>query len=423
MFDIKWIRDNPEAFDKGLVSRGVEASSAELIKLDSKWRGAQTSLQNLQKLRTSSARAIGLAKQKGEDLSPLLSEIETLKEKFRTCEEEEKVARERLNFILSGFPNIPSADVPDGLSEVDNIEVRRWGNREPECKSSVSTHYEIGEAMELMDFRKAAKISGSRFVVLYGDLALLERALSSFMLDLHTGEHGYVEVAPPLLVRESTAYGTGNLPKFKDDLFKTIDDYWLIPTAEMPLTNLVAGEILNIEQLPLRYTAYTQCFRAEAGAAGRDTRGMIRQHQFGKVELVSIVPADCSSTEHDRMTACAEVVLKRLDLPFRTMLLSAGDMGFSACKTFDIEVWLPGEGNYREISSCSNCGDFQARRMNARFKRKDVKGTQFLHTLNGSALAVGRTLIAVLENYQNPDGSVTIPEVLRGRMGGRERIS
>ncbi len=422
MFDIKWIRDNPDAFDKGLVSRGMEAASVDLIKLDSKRREAQTRLQNLQQLRNSNSKAIGIAKQNGKDLTHLLSEIEMLKEKFHACEEEERVARELLNSALSVYPNIPSSEVPVGTSAIDNIEIRRWGNKKSEIGSTISKHYEIGEAMELMDFRKAAKISGSRFVVLYGDLALLERALSSFMLDLHTREHGYLEVAPPLLVRENTAYGTGNLPKFKDDLFKTKDDYWLIPTAEMPLTNLVAGEISNFEELPLRYVAYTQCFRAEAGAAGRDTRGMIRQHQFGKVELVSIVSSDESGAEHERMTSCAEEVLKRLDLPFRTMLLSSGDMGFSACKTYDIEVWLPGEENFREISSCSNCGDFQARRMNARYKRKEIKGTEFLHTLNGSALAVGRTLIAVLENYQNPDGSVTIPEILRERMGGKERI-
>ena len=420
MFDIKWIRDNPDAFDKGLVSRGMEAASAELIDLDAKWRELQTRLQNLQQLRNSNSKSIGIAKQKGEDLAPLLSEVEALKEKFHACEEEERVARELLTSSLSGYPNTPSSEVPNGSSEADNIEVRQWGTKASEDRSAVSTHYEIGESLKLMDFRNAAKISGSRFVVLYGDLALLERALSSFMLDLHTKEHGYIEVAPPLLVRENAAYGTGNLPKFKDDLFKTTDDYWLIPTAEVPLTNLVRDKILQSNNLPMRVTSYTPCFRSEAGAAGQDTRGMLRQHQFSKVELVSIVEPQHSENELERMLESAESILKDLNIHYRVMTLCSGDMGFSANKTYDIEVWLPGENNYREISSCSNCGEFQARRMNAKYKSKDKN--IFVHTLNGSGLAVGRTLIAILENYQTEDGNVMIPEVLRKYLNNQSSL-
>ena len=311
--------------------------------------------------------------------------------------------------------------VPEGADEDANEEIRRWGEA-PEAAGEAKQHFELGEALEMMDFERAAKISGARFVVLSGALARLERALAGFMLDMHTVEYGYTEVAPPILVRENAAFGTGNLPKFAEDLFRTTDDYWLIPTAEMPLTNLVAGEILDEAELPLRFTAYTPCFRAEAGAAGKDTRGMIRQHQFGKVELVSIAHPDKSNDEHERMTECAEEVLRRLGLHYRTVVLSTGDMGFSARKTYDIEVWLPGQNTFREISSCSNCGDFQARRLNGRFRSEGAKGTKFVHTLNGSGLAVGRTLVAVLENYQNPDGSITVPEALRSRMAGMERI-
>jgi seryl-tRNA synthetase len=311
--------------------------------------------------------------------------------------------------------------VPEGTDEADNVEIRRWGEK-PQLDGKARQHFELGEALALMDFERAAKISGARFVVLSGALARLERALAGFMLDQHTEEFGYTEVAPPILVRENAAFGTGNLPKFAEDLFKTVDDYWLIPTAEMPLTNLVADEILEAANLPLRFTAYTPCFRAEAGSAGKDTRGMIRQHQFGKVEMVSIAHPEQSGEEHERMTNCAEEVLRRLDLHYRTVVLSTGDLGFSARKTYDIEVWLPGQDSFREISSCSNCGDFQARRMNARFRPSDAKGTRFVHTLNGSGLAVGRTLVAILENYQNADGSISVPEILRPRMGGLERI-
>jgi seryl-tRNA synthetase len=324
--------------------------------------------------------------------------------------------------MLATVPNLPADDVPEGQDETQNVEIRTWGTPR-EFAFKPKEHFEIGEALGQMDFDRAAKISGARFVVLFDGIARLERALAAFMLDLHTREHGYREVLPPYLVRDNALYGTGQLPKFADDLFRTTSDHWLIPTAEVPLTNLVAEEILDDDTLPRRFSALTPCFRAEAGAAGKDTRGMIRQHQFEKVELVSIAHPDTSVEEHERMTACAEEVLKRLGLPYRVVTLCSGDMGFSARKTYDIEVWLPGQGRYREISSCSNCGDFQARRMNARFKAKGEKGTRFVHTLNGSALAVGRTLIAILENYQESDGSVRVPNALRSYMGGVETIA
>lgn len=421
MFDIKWIRDNPEAFDAGLGKRGLAPLAAQMIALDSNRRAAQTTLQDLQRRRNEASKAIGAAKSRGEDAAAEMAEVQGLKEAFQKLEAEEREHAQALNTALAAYPNTPNEDVPEGADEAANVEIRRWGEK-PELSAEARQHFELGEALGLMDFERAAKISGARFVVLSGALARLERALAGFMLDLHTGEFGYTEVAPPILVRENAAFGTGNLPKFAEDLFKTVDDYWLIPTAEMPLTNLVAGDILEEADLPLRFTAYTPCFRAEAGAAGKDTRGMIRQHQFGKVELVSIAHPDRSDEEHERMTDCAEEVLRRLDLHYRTVVLSTGDMGFSARKTFDIEVWLPGQDTFREISSCSNCGDFQARRMNGRFRPVGAKGTQFVHTLNGSGLAVGRTLIAILENYQNPDGSISVPEILRPRMGGMERI-
>jgi len=421
MFDIKWIRDNPEAFDAGLGKRGLAPLAEQMIALDSNRRAAQTTLQDLQRRRNEASKAIGAAKSRGEDAAAEMAEVQGLKEAFQKLEAEEREHAQALNTALAAYPNTPNEDVPEGADEAANVEIRRWGEK-PELSAEARQHFELGEALGLMDFERAAKISGARFVVLSGALARLERALAGFMLDLHTGEFGYTEVAPPILVRENAAFGTGNLPKFAEDLFKTVDDYWLIPTAEMPLTNLVAGDILEEADLPLRFTAYTPCFRAEAGAAGKDTRGMIRQHQFGKVELVSIAHPDRSDEEHERMTDCAEEVLRRLDLHYRTVVLSTGDMGFSARKTFDIEVWLPGQDTFREISSCSNCGDFQARRMNGRFRPVGAKGTQFVHTLNGSGLAVGRTLIAILENYQNPDGSISVPEILRPRMGGMERI-
>jgi seryl-tRNA synthetase len=327
--------------------------------------------------------------------------------------------------LLATIPNLPAADVPDGADETANVEVRRHGDPQlvPAARlTAPREHFELGEELGLMDFETAAKLAGARFVVLKGALARLERALAAFMLDLHTLEFGYTEIVPPYMVRDAAAYGTGQLPKFADDLFRVSGDYWLIPTAEVPLTNIVADQILSADRLPLRFTAYTPCFRSEAGAAGKDTRGMIRQHQFSKVELVSIVRPEGSPEEHERMTACAETVLQRLGLPFRTVVLCAGDMGFSAAKTYDIEVWLPGQGRYREISSCSNCGEFQARRMKARFREPGTKGTRFVHTLNGSGLAVGRTLIAVLENYQQPDGSIALPDALRPYMGGQATI-
>ena len=421
MFDIKWIRENPGAFDSGLKLRGINAASAELIALDASRRAAQTELQELQRQRNEASKAIGAAKSRGEDAAEQMAAVQGLKEAFQNLEQEERGHGEKLKTALAAYPNMPAADVPEGVDEGDNIEIRTWGKK-PEIDGMAKQHFELGEALALMDFERAAKISGARFVVLSGALARLERALAGLMLDMHTEEYGYTEVAPPLLVREQAAFGTGNLPKFAEDLFKTVDDYWLIPTAEMPLTNLIAGEILDEADLPLRFTAYTPCFRAEAGAAGKDTRGMIRQHQFGKVEMVSIAHPRESDGEHERMTNCAEEVLRRLDLAYRTVVLSTGDLGFSARKTFDIEVWLPGQDAYREISSCSNCGEFQARRMSGRFRSEGAKGTEFVHTLNGSGLAVGRTLVAVLENYQNADGSITVPEILRPRMGGLERI-
>ena len=421
MFDIKWIRDNPEAFDAGLSKRGLAAMADHLIALDSTRRAAQTALQDLQRRRNEASKAIGAAKSRGEDAAEQMAEVQGLKETYQKLEQDEREQAQELNTALAAYPNMPADDVPLGVDEEANVEIRRWGEK-PQLSGEAKQHFELGEALALMDFERAAKMSGARFVVLSGALARLERALAGFMLDLHTEEHGYTEVAPPILVRENAAFGTGNLPKFAEDLFKTVDDYWLIPTAEMPLTNLVAGEILEEADLPLRFTAYTPCFRAEAGAAGKDTRGMIRQHQFGKVELVSIAHPERSNEEHERMTNCAEEVLRRLDLHYRTVMLSTGDLGFSARKTFDIEVWLPGQDSFREISSCSNCSDFQARRMNGRFRTSGAKGTQFVHTLNGSGLAVGRTLVAILENYQNPDGSISVPEILRPRMGGMERI-
>jgi seryl-tRNA synthetase len=326
-----------------------------------------------------------------------------------------------LEVLLAGIPNLPAADVPDGTDEKANVEIRRYGMQR-NFAFQPKEHDAIGEKLGMMDFAAAARLSGARFVVLRRDLARLERALAAFMLDLHTSEFGYQETMPPYLVREAAPYGTGQLPKFAADLFKTTDDFWLIPTAEVPLTNLVADQILDESVLPLRFTAHTPCFRSEAGAAGKDTRGMIRQHQFSKVELVSIVHPDQSATEHERMTACAEEVLKRLNLSYRVVTLSTGDMGFAAQKTYDIEVWLPGQGMYREISSCSNCGEFQARRMKARFRKPGEKGTRFVHTLNGSGLAVGRTLIAILENFQEVDGSVVLPDALVPYMGGTKVI-
>ena len=420
MHDLRAIRENPEAFDRGLGRRGLEPMSPALLDLDQRRRAAQTRLQEMQARRNEVSKEVGVAKREKRDAQPLLDEMAALKDQMPKTEEEERALGAELDDRLSRIPNLPGSDVPDGPDEAANVEVRRWGA--PREIANAKQHFELGEALGLIDFEAAARMSGARFTVLKGAVARLERALAQFMLDLHTGEHGYTEVATPLMVRDTALFGTGQLPKFAEDLFHTTSDHWLIPTSEVPLTNLVNDQIVPLEDLPYRVTALTPCFRAEAGAAGKDTRGMIRQHQFWKVELVSITAPDQSEAEHERMTACAETVLLRLDLPYRTVVLCTGDMGFSSRKTYDIEVWLPGQNAYREISSCSNCGDFQARRMKARCRPKGEKQTQFVHTLNGSGVAVGRCLIAVLENYQQPDGSITVPEALRPYMGGLERI-
>jgi seryl-tRNA synthetase len=421
MFDIKWIRDNSDAFDQGLARRGMGPAAARLMDLDQAHRSAQTLAQEIQTERNRLSKEIGAAKAKGEDAAGLIERVSQSKSTQSEAEDKARDAAAALDEVLAGIPNLPAPDVPDGADETANLEVRRWGEQ-PAFAFEPREHFDIGESLGLMDFERAAKMSGARFVVLTGALARMERALASFMLDLHTGEHGYTEVNPPALVRDEALFGTGQLPKFGEDLFHTDDGFWLIPTAEVPLTNLVAGEILDEADLPLRRAAMTWCFRSEAGAAGKDTRGMIRQHQFTKVEMVSIAHPDQSDAELEHMTSCAEKVLKRLGLPFRTVVLSTGDMGFSARKTYDVEVWLPGQNRYREISSCSNCSDFQARRMKSRFRPSDSKTVQYVHTLNGSGLAVGRTLIGVLENYQRADGSVAVPEALRPYMGGQEEI-
>jgi len=497
VFDLKWIRENPEQFDNALAKRQLAPHAAEILALDEDRRNHIAKLQEAQARRNAASKEIGRAKSSGDNKAAqaLIDEVAELKSEIRAGEEEERRLSAVLNDILASLPNVPLDDVPVGEDETANQVVRTVG-KPPKLSFEPKQHFEIGEALGFMDFETAAKLSGARFVVLKGALARLERALAAFMLDLHTGEFGYTEVNPPLLVRDEVMFGTAQLPKFAEDQFQitfldwdvffskvsskafaeaeniskrsyklvrskleegkaqqeAIDagfeqyqselkeswaqayfdlietdiarrNLWLIPTAEVPLTNLVRESIVDEVDLPLRFTAYTPCFRAEAGAAGKDTRGMIRQHQFSKVELVSIAHPDQSIEEHERMTNCAEEVLKRLDLPFQTVILSTGDMGFGARKTYDIEVWLPGQDMYREISSCSVCGDFQARRMNARFRAKDGKEIRFVHTLNGSGLAVGRTMVAVLENYQQQDGSVLVPEVLQPYLGGLTRIT
>jgi seryl-tRNA synthetase len=459
MHDIRAIRDNPEAFDHGLQRRGLSPRAEELITLDEKRRAAILALQSAQERRNAVSKQIGVAMARKDSVAAddFRAEVAGLKATMPELEAAEREAGAALDVELAAIPNLPLADTPDGKDESDNVEIRRHGSV-PDFPEGFEPeeHFQIGERLGLMDFDAAAKMSGARFVVLKAGLARLERALEQFMLDLHTSEHGYVEVSPPVLVRDPAMFGTAQLPKFEDDQFWAVsgellrtpsDDeiarldpldaqaalatrlveikagrFGLIPTAEVPLTNLVRESIVDEKTLPLRFTAGTLSFRAEAGAAGRDTRGMIRQHQFKKVELVSITTPEQSRDEHERMTQCAESVLKGLGLHFRTMALCAGDMGFAAQKTYDIEVWLPGQGRFREISSCSICGDFQARRMNARTKGADAKATRFVHTLNGSGVAVGRALIAVLETYQQPDGSVAVPDVLRPYMGGLTRI-
>ncbi len=421
MHDIKAIRADPEAFDRAWGRRGLEAQTPAILTIDEARRAAQTALQAAQARRAEASRQIGFAKKSGDAAaaSSLMAEVESLKGEIAAKGDEETEAAGALQGILESLPNIPQADVPEGADEHGNLEVRRWG--EP-LAGPERDHVDLGTGLGLMDLDAAARMAGARFTVLEGDLARLQRALGQFMIDMQTREGGYTEVYVPLLVREQALYGTGQLPKFADDLFHTTDDRWLIPTSEVSLANLVAGRVVDEEALPLRYTALTPCFRAEAGASGRDTRGMIRQHQFEKVELVSITTPEQSAEEHERMVGCAEAVLKRLELPFRTMLLCAGDMGFSARKTYDLEVWLPSQKTYREISSCSDCGDFQARRMDARCKRAGDKGTRFVHTLNGSGLAVGRTLVAIMETYQDEGGAIAIPQALHSYLPGLTRI-
>jgi seryl-tRNA synthetase len=469
MHDIKAIRDTAALYDAAWARRGLSAQTPAILEADTKLRAAQTAKQEAEAARNAASKEIGKAKAAKDEAraSAMMAEVAAAKETIERVGAEEAEWQKMRDDLLASLPNLPAVDVPDGADEHGNLEVRRWyiqsGNGPP-ALDLTADHVTLGEALGMMDFEAAARISGARFVALKGQLARLERALAAFMLDLHTTTYGYTEVSPPILVRDEAMFGTAQLPKFVDDqftaartvsreelLFKALDrfdeefeqrkdqakptevmrellaqaptreDFWLIPTAEVALTNLVRDQILDENALPIRMTADTPCFRAEAGAAGKDTRGMIRQHQFRKVELVTITTPEQSHEEHERMTACAEEVLKRLELPYRVMLLCAGDMGFAAKKTYDLEVWLPSQGKYREISSCSNCGDFQARRMNARYRDKDGK-VQFVHTLNGSGLAVGRTLVAVLENYQNADGSITVPNALVAYMGGVERI-
>ncbi|QQR69028.1 MAG: serine--tRNA ligase [Alphaproteobacteria bacterium] len=421
MLDIKLIRDTPHSLDAALARRGLPPLAQELLDMDSRRRALLTESQETQQKRNDLSRKIGEVKKSGGDDAPLRAEVDALKERLAILEQEEAKLGGELDSRLAAIPNIPEDSVPDGPDEAANVELRRFGNPTP--SDSAREHFELGETLGLMDFEAASALSGARFVVLRGALARLERALAQFMLDLHTTEHGYTEISPPLLVREDALFGTGQFPKFREDQFGVNNGLWLIPTAEVPLTNLVREKVLDEECLPLRVTAHTPCFRAEAGSAGRDTRGMLRQHQFYKVEMVSVTTPEQSAQEHERMTECAETVLKRLELPFRTVVLCTGDMGFSARKTYDIEVWMPGQGRYREISSCSNCGDFQARRMQTKCRAKGGKSSRFVHSLNGSGVAVGRCLIAVVENGQQPDGSILIPAALRPYMGGMERIS
>jgi seryl-tRNA synthetase len=490
MHDIRAIREDQEAFTSGLKRRNIadaQSLTTDILDRDHALRALLTRLQEAQARRNEASKLIGQAKAKKDEAqaASLMAEVAGLKDEIQKGEEEERKLKSALDDLLASIPNIPASDVPQGADENDNVEVKSRAFGTPPGKNAPKEHFELGEKLGLMDFERAAKVSGARFVFLKAGLARLERAIGNFMLDLHTGEFGYTEMQVPLMVRDDAAFGTGQLPKFEEDLFATensaaatqritnafrwaesesikqgfgefdndvrglvmspspegesyarfneifqsqLDSYdkpdrrWLIPTAEISLTNYVREEILDDTQLPLRFTAWTPCFRSEAGSAGKDTRGMIRMHQFSKVELVSITTPEQSVAEHERMTDCAQEILKRLGLAHRVVTLCTGDMGFSATKTYDIEVWLPGQNRFREISSCSNCGDFQGRRMNARFRTKDSKGTRFVHTLNGSGLAVGRTLIAVMENYQNDDGSISIPDVLRPYMGGMEKI-
>ncbi|MDA8251755.1 MAG: serine--tRNA ligase [Rhodospirillales bacterium] len=422
MHDLRQLRADPAAFDAALARRGLPPMAEAILARDAARRAALTRQQEAQARRNALARQVGEGRRHGADTAPLEAEATGLRGEMEALESEAATLDAEIRGVLERLPNVLDADVPDGTDETANVVLRQIGEP-PSFAFPAKQHFELGEALGLMQFEAAAKLAGARFTLLRGPLARLERALGQFMLDLHTREHGYEEVIVPLLVNDATMYGTGQLPKFAEDLFRTTDGRWLIPTAEVPLTNLAAGEILAARALPLRLTALTDCFRSEAGSAGRDTRGMLRQHQFRKVELVSLTRPEDSAAEHERMTRCAETVLERLGLPYRRVVLSAGDTGFSAAKTFDLEVWLPGQGAWREISSCSNCRDFQARRMNARFRAADGKTVAHVHTLNGSGIAVGRALIAVMENCQQADGSIVVPEAVRPWLGGTERIA
>mgnify|MGYP001162674873 FL=1 len=410
MHNINYIRDNPVEFDNFMKSRGEKSISQKILDIDKEKREAQTALQNLLADRNQLSKTIGKLKSEKKEATNEMAQVDDLKNKINALKELETLKNDELNAILSRLPNIPDSSTPIGANEEENVFYRDWGEK-PSFDFDPKQHFEIGENANLMNFETATKLSGSRFVILKGNLSKLERAIANFMIEKHTSINGYVELHVPYLVKANTLYGTGQLPKFADDLFTAGDDHWLIPTAEIPLTALHSNEILNINQLPMRVTSYTPCFRSEAGAAGKDTRGMLRQHQFTKVELVSLVEPEHSKDELERMLSCAEGILKDLNLHYRVMTLCTGDMGFNANKTYDIEVWLPGENKYREISSCSNCGDFQARRMNTRYKKHN--DNIYLHTLNGSGLAVGRTLIAILENYQTEDGNVKLPKILK----------
>ncbi len=422
MHDVKAIREDPQRFDRGWVARGLPPQSGAILALDEQLRAVQTGLQAAQASRNELSRRIGQARSAGDETTSraLTAEVEELKAATTAAAADEGRLAAELRSLLAGLPNLPDPDIPEGTDESGNVEVRRWG--EPFAIAAPADHVALGARGGAMDFDAAARMSGSRFVVLKGELARLERAIGQFMLELQIQGNGYTEVSPPLLVREQAVFGSGQLPKFADDLFATTDGRWLIPTAEVSLANLVREQILDAADLPLRLTALTPCFRSEAGASGKDTRGMIRLHQFNKVELVSITAPEESEAELERTLACAEAVLRRLELPFRTVVLCAGDMGFSVAKTYDIEVWLPSQDTWREISSCSNCRDFQARRMDARFKAAGEKGARFVHTLNGSGLAVGRTLVAILENYQDEGGRVAIPQALHPYMRGVTHI-
>ncbi|HWM48633.1 MAG TPA: serine--tRNA ligase [Xanthobacteraceae bacterium] len=423
MHDIRWIRDNPQAFDRALGRRGLAGESARLIAIDERRRAVIQRLEAAQARRNAASKEIGEAKKKKDEATAqtLMTEVGALKDQIPAMEAEEKAVSKELDDALAQIPNLPLDEVPDGEDEHDNVEHHHFGAKR-DYAFAPRQHFELGEALGMMDFEAAAKLSGARFVVLKRGLARLERALAQFMLDVHTGEHGYAEIAPPLMVQDDVMFGTAQLPKFAEDQFRTTTGHWLIPTAEVPLTNLVREQILDEDELPLRLTACTPCFRAEAGAAGRDTRGMIRQHQFTKVELVSITTPEQSKDEHERMLACAEEILRRLDLHYRVVTLCTGDMGFASQKTYDIEVWLPGQGAYREISSCSVCGEFQARRMQARYRTREGRAVRHVHTLNGSGVAVGRAMIAVMETYQQQNGAIAVPDVLQGYMGGMKVI-